>query len=292
VRARAANVLLAGLVLSSQVLSGQVLPSQAAAQESSAGELNARDAFFSAADMLGPARKAPANPAPAKPKPQNTPTPAKPKPPRREPNADPLAARRKAAENPENHFRETSHEVRLPALRYSVLKQTPQGDVEVPVDTVFHDGDRIRVRVLANQNSYLYLVARGSSGAWSPLFPHPESTAKSNEIIAGRKYEAPGGDGEYFTFDSKSGEERLIILLTPQPVGDMDDMILKMANPAGGQQMSAQLDERWTELRGELQARDLVFTRVKASGAEKENAEYVAAPSGNKVLVELPLKHQ
>jgi hypothetical protein len=241
-------------------------------------ELSARDAFFTSADMLGPVKKPDPKKAPAR---ADT---------RAKRTAPPVPAA--AVKDPEKHFVTVKNEIRLAALRYSLLKNTPKGDVEVPVDSVFASGDRIRLRVTANQKGYLYLIARGSSGDWAPLFPHPESSVRSNEIVAGRKYEVPGGAGEYFTFDSKAGEERLMILMTPQPVADIDEMILKMANPSGGQQMSAQLDERWTELRGELQSRDLVFTRTKANDPARENAEYVANPTGDKVLVEVPLKHK
>src|SRR5262249_30183429 len=57
-------------------------------------------------------------------------------------------------------------------LRYSILKQTSGRQVaEVDGDTAFRSGERIRLAVEANDNAYLYIVQRGSSGNWSLLFP-------------------------------------------------------------------------------------------------------------------------
>src|SRR5262249_54035786 len=53
-------------------------------------------------------------------------------------------------------------------LRYTILKKTPNGMTEVDKNTVFHAGDKIQLSVQTNSPGYLYVVNRGSSGAWKP----------------------------------------------------------------------------------------------------------------------------
>ena len=41
----------------------------------------------------------------------------------------------------------------------------------VPANTVFHAGDKIQLEVQANSPGYLYIISKGSSGTWKPMFP-------------------------------------------------------------------------------------------------------------------------
>src|SRR6267143_1083349 len=68
-------------------------------------------------------------------------------------------------------------------LRYSILKQMSGGEtLEVDPDSVFHSGDRIRLSIEANDNGYLYIVLRGSSGNWGLLFPSKEILGGNNVV--------------------------------------------------------------------------------------------------------------
>ncbi|HSW50116.1 MAG TPA: hypothetical protein VLH09_08075, partial [Bryobacteraceae bacterium] len=49
-------------------------------------------------------------------------------------------------------------------VRYSILRREGSESIETGSDEVFKSGDRIRVRVEANGNGYLYIIHRGSSG--------------------------------------------------------------------------------------------------------------------------------
>jgi hypothetical protein len=258
-------------------------------------EINARDVFYSAADLLGPRKGAPA----AQPKKPTAPAPVK--------KAAPAPAPVAVPKDPESHFLNVSNEARPLGLRYSVLKQTRGALTEVMPDTVFRAGDHIRLSVMSNQKGYLYVISRGSSGIWTPLFPHPESSQKSNAIVAGRKYQVPGGEGEFFTFDEQAGKEQIFILLAQQPVDDLDTLISTLETPTANQPSTSpallKADNRLNDsvidrLRGELQARDLVFTKVDKEPAAQETAVYVVKPvsSGpgakNRVMVDLALNHQ
>ncbi|MBY0508031.1 MAG: DUF4384 domain-containing protein [Bryobacteraceae bacterium] len=286
--------LLVGIVAGLVVV--QLSPAQAP-------EMNARDVFYSAADMMGGSKR-PSTAAP--PKKSSPPVVAgnqtKPKP--KEPAHAVAVA---IPKDPESHFLKVSNESRPLGLRYSILKQSGKALAEVKPDTVFRAGDAIRLSVMSNQKGFLYVISRGSSGIWTPLFPHPESSQKSNEIVAGRQYQVPGGEGEFFTFDAQAGKEQIFILLAQQPVEDLDTLISTISAPATpppptSPAMPAVLkaDNRLNDavidrLRGELQTRDLVFTKVEQEAAAPETAVYVVKPSAgpkSRVMVDLALNHQ
>jgi hypothetical protein len=284
--------------------------------------INARDAFFSASDMMAVQKKTAVKKS-AKTAPARRPEPARqdagkaagPKP---ELAAAPQLAQaeayfQKVSLTPEN----------LPpmGLRYSLLKRTAQGMEEVSTDTEFHAGDSIRLSVMGNRRGYLYVIARGSSGVWTPLFPHPESSQMTNEIIPGRLYQVPGGEGEYFTFDEQAGEERLFLVFSARPVDDLEQVIAALSGksaPAPDRPAKAatpptlsaanRINDAWVDqLRAGIQSRDLVFTKVDKDtaaapapvGAGPEAAVYVVnasttggAAAAGRVIAELRLRHR
>jgi hypothetical protein len=292
------------------LVAGLIVRQFAGAQEP---EINARDVFYSAADMMG-AQKRPANAPPKKssPGPVVASGPRKPagKPAGSKPaDPQPHVVAVALPKDPESHFLNVSNEARPLGLRYSILKQIGSSLAEVKPDTVFKAGDSIRLSVMSNQKGFLYVISRGSSGIWTPLFPHPESSQKSNEIVAGRQYQVPGGEGEFFTFDAQAGKEQIFILLAQQPVEDLDTLISTISTPPANPPATSpampsvlKADSRLNDsvidrLRGEMQSRDLVFTRVDKEPAAQETAVYVVKPSAgpgakNRVMVDLALNHQ
>ncbi|MCX7603409.1 MAG: DUF4384 domain-containing protein [Bryobacteraceae bacterium] len=282
--------------------------------------INARDAFFSAADMVAVQKKTAAKKA-AKTAPARRPEPA------REPGKTggpkPELAAAPPLSQAEAYFQKVSltpqNQPPL-GLRYSLLKRTPQGLVEVSTETEFRAGDSIRLSVMGNRRGYLYVIARGSSGVWSPLFPHPESSQPGNEIVPGRLYQIPGGEGEYFTFDEQPGDERLFLVFSLKPVEDLEELIGGLsgkkpvlpdrpAKAAAPPTLSAgRYDDAWVEqLRNRIQSRDLVFTKVDKDAASApspvgggpEAAVYVvnastagSAAGEGRVVAELTLRHR
>jgi len=113
-------------------------------------------------------------------------------------------------------------------LRYSILKREGAESTEVDPDTVFRSGDRIRLRVEANGGGYLYIIHRGSSGVWKPLFPSSEIAGGDNRVQKGKPYEIP--PGYVFTFDEQPGDERLFIVLSRQPEADLEGLIYSLSS--------------------------------------------------------------
>ena len=199
-------------------------------------------------------------------------------------------------------------------LRYSILKQVGGQTVEVDPESVFHSGDRIRLSVQANDTGFLYIVLRGSSGKWTPLFPSKEIMSGNNKVERGGSYEIPLGS-VWFAFDEQAGTERLFIVLARQPEPDFEKLVQALrqdtpqeaakttpATPAadeGSVQVVSSLDDATVgKVRGQVRSRDLVFEKVDDSspvGAKSEKAIYVVNRTGNsdsKVVVDVSLNHQ
>src|ERR1700676_2403414 len=111
-------------------------------------------------------------------------------------------------------------------LRYSVMKRELSGRfAEVDADSTFRSGDRIRLHVDTNTTGYLYVVMQGSSGNWRLLFPSADVEGGNNRIEKGSSQQIPAGDTGQFVFDQQSGTEKLFLVLSRKPEGDLDKLI-------------------------------------------------------------------
>lgn len=247
------------------------------------GALNARDAFWSASDLVG---KRPA-PAAVHRRPVSQPAPS-------------AAAERPASSVlPANSGVVSQISVKAPlGLRYSVLKKLPDGTYqEVSPDATFHQGDRIRLSLMANQPGYLYVVERGSSGRWMPLYPartaaSDASAAPGNQLEPGKQYLVPGKGS--WEFRGEPGQERLFVLLSREPDEHLDQTIAALRNTQEGIG-----DQLVSQLRSEVQSRDLVFTNGddEDSTSGGDQATYVVNKASGTtpdphVVVDLVLSHR
>jgi hypothetical protein len=196
-------------------------------------------------------------------------------------------------------------------LRYTVLKLAADNTpTEVPTDTVFHAGDRIRFAVETNAAGYLYIVNQGSSGNWKPMFPSAEIEDGNNRIEGWRPYTMP--PKSRLAFDSTVGTENLFIVFSLQPENDLENMIYSLqgkkkssaaATPEAPVQSSKELivasnisNTDVDRLRA-VYARDLIIEKVDPNtpGDKKETAVYVVNPTGSadsRVVADLHLVHQ
>jgi hypothetical protein len=191
-------------------------------------------------------------------------------------------------------------------LRYSFLRNTGGDEYrEVdPEDTVFRSGDRIRVAFQSNDEGYLYIVMKGTSGSWKVLFPSAEIADGSNRVASGRQTLIPPPPGR-FAFDEQAGEERLFIVLARNPEPSLEKLIYSLGsaspNEPPKQLLTANLspvdDALVGRLRNQAYARDLVFEKVDDAtpGDKKEKAVYVVNPTGSpesRLVVDVTLKHR
>lgn len=176
-------------------------------------------------------------------------------------------------------------------LRYTLLaRQSDGGYTEVLPETVFHSGDKVKLSVMANQPGYLYIIEQGSSGSWIPLFPAQNAAPESNHVEAGRVYLVPSASDESFQFNQQPGKEHLFILLSREPIADLDQVIFglqrKSSAPASAPAPTSTApappqstplmvaDNRITDALVErLQSRDLTLVK-DTSQQETSDAQY------------------
>lgn len=202
------------------------------------------------------------------------------------------------------------------AMRWTITQLMPDGNKkEVPTTTAFKSGDKINVRVEVNDFGYLYIVARGSSGKWSPLFPSPKIAGGDNRVGPGVPYTIPAG--YVFTFDDNPGEERLFIVFSRKPEPDFDSLLYKVApdrsqpeekkepnltRPAPGIIMASNttIGDPFVNRMQTLYARDLIVEKVEGEvknsslGPRFEYAAYVASKRNDdpRVTAEVKLIHK
>ena len=209
------------------------------------------------------------------------------------------------------------HPARALGVRYTIEKVT-NGSVEpVGIHSIFHSGDRIRVSVEVNDIAYLYVISRGSSGTWSPLFPSKDAENGSNRVEPGRKYVVPTGKGQVFSFHEPSGAEKLFIVTSRVPEPSLEKLMYAIHSGQGGapstpaqaapdtgvKLLMASAEPIGEQTVGDLRAysRDLIVEDASAeaqpeqSGAAQDKSLYVVNPTGSpysRVVADITLNHQ
>jgi len=195
-------------------------------------------------------------------------------------------------------------------LRYTILKVAGGSTVEVATDTVFRAGDRIQLKVEANNPGYLYIISQGSSGTWKPIFPSSEVENGNNRVESLHAYTLPSEEHR-MVFDETPGSEKLFVILSRQPEPDLEKMIYSLqSKPAADKsdepaQSSKQLivsanlniDNDTVGRMRKAYARDLIIEKVTPAtpGEKKETAVYVVNPTGSsssRGVADLSLVHQ
>ncbi|HWR53911.1 MAG TPA: DUF4384 domain-containing protein [Bryobacteraceae bacterium] len=201
-----------------------------------------------------------------------------------------------------------SNETKPLGLRYSLLKRTGSGVEEVDTATAFRAGDRIRLSIEVNDPGYLYIVNRGSSGAWTVLFPSSEIAGGDNRVLPGRRYEIPSG--YTFTFDETAGEEKLFVVVARKPEGDLEKLIYNLGETGSPRPEQKQpkvmlaanispIDDMMVGRLRNAYARDLIIEKVDdkapVNSRPPEKAVYTVNPSGRsdaRVIADITLIHR
>jgi hypothetical protein len=196
-------------------------------------------------------------------------------------------------------------------LRYSLVKVTVDGETEVSPDETFHSGDSVRVKVEGNRDGYLYIVSRGSSGNWKPLFPSADINGGENHVAAHASYSLPSTT-QVFSFDRQAGEEKLFIIYSPDPIRDLESMIPSLTHstqpdkpatkalPINTATLAPITDNYVSQMR-QTYSRDLVVETVTPKTPEpqagttppkQENAVYVVNRNGGRLVADIRLEHK
>jgi Domain of unknown function (DUF4384) len=195
-------------------------------------------------------------------------------------------------------------------LRYSLLKREGSESVEVDPGSIFRSGDKIRLRIDVNTAGYLYIINRGSSGNWNPLFPSAKIANGDNRVQKGTQYEIPSG--YVFTFDEQPGTERLFIVFSRQPVSDLEELIYSLSDgqkpktsprPDASKILLAQanIQDGMIDRLRNIYSRDLIIEKVdetkapSPSAPANEKAVYVVNPSrsaDSRLVADVALIHK
>jgi hypothetical protein len=293
------------------------------AQNAPQKQLTARELFYAAAQMPAPKpdpAKAPPKAAPIR----STKTPPKPveiatsdsKPSQsRPPSGAPTSGEIVLKTAPQTAPMPVSAEPPI-GIRYTVLKLASDNTpTEVPADTVFHSGDRIRFTIEPNAPGYLYIVNQGSDGTWQSMFPSADIDQGSNRVEGWHPYTMP--PQSRLMFDSTAGTEHLFIVFARQPEPDLENLIYSLK--AGGKRaakpedsaikpgalspmdrtlvMAVNISNPLIDRLRQANSRNLIVEKIDPNtpGDKKETAVYVVNPSGSadsRVVADLHLVHQ
>jgi uncharacterized protein DUF4384 len=164
-------------------------------------------------------------------------------------------------------------------------KETEWTPERVEADTVFADGDRVRLSIESPRDGYLYVIDREAykdGGASDPylIFPTLNTRNGDNSVSAGKVIELPDGQAS-FKFggalsNPKYAGEHLTILVTPEP--------LKNVQPGKSyvkldQAMVAQWESQWS---GSTER----FEMIGGAGKTYTKAEKEAGQNGSRSLTQ------
>jgi uncharacterized protein DUF4384 len=145
----------------------------------------------------------------------------------------------------------------------------------------FKSGDRIKLSIEANRDGYLYVINIGSTGQSHVLFPHPG--VNSNFVTAWTPYEIPYNT--YMRFDENPGEELLLVMLSPKPMGDV-------FTPPVNRPLNSEETQSFTQLSQAKGAKDIVL-EDEPTGLKP--ASYVVAPMSSleagMITLQIKLRH-
>ncbi len=198
------------------------------------------------------------------------------------------------------------------AMRWTITQLMPDGNKkEVPTSKAFKSGDRINVRVEVNDFGYLYILSRGSSGKWSPLFPSLQIAGGDNRVGPNQAYTIPAGF--VFKFDDNPGQEQIFVVFSRKPEPDFDSLIYKVSpdrksapnvplQQAPGIILASNfsIGDPFVDRVRSMYARDLVVEKVDGEvktsslGPRFEHASYVASKRQDdpRVVAEVTLTHK
>jgi hypothetical protein len=108
-----------------------------------------------------------------------------------------------------------------------------QAPVRLAAQTVFENGDRVRLNFRSPQDGHLYILNEGPArdGAapqLTVLFPSPTANGGRSLLAAGRELQVP--EQSWFRFDDAAGTEKVWIVWSASSVPELE-AVARFANP-------------------------------------------------------------
>ena len=153
-------------------------------------------------------------------------------------------------------------------------------------ETYFRQGDGIRFFVESSDDGHFYLLneeagADGSGSKYNILFPSPEGSNLSSGVIANRQIAT-----SECIFDANAAAEKIWIVWSAEPIGELEDSIRKWANEGdAGEIKSASTSEFVRQLLEQRGGKTLQVEQDKA------NERIAINGVGNILVYLLKLRH-
>lgn len=203
------------------------------------------------------------------------------------------------------------------AVRYNILECDENGKPvrEVDPDTVFKNGQKVRIRFAPSRSGYLYVFAQQSNGEWIPLLPSLMFPEEPNAVKARTNKFVPEAPGLSFEFSGPAGEDRLLLVVSEsnEDLYELNELIRgrqsreQQLRQPSAKPLPSRLNETpevilasnvQSSVEGfvqEMTGRDIKVARVSQPvGNEPPHSVYVAQAGGpsDRYILEIKLKHK
>ncbi|MEA2173890.1 MAG: hypothetical protein QOD00_1482 [Blastocatellia bacterium] len=173
------------------------------------------------------------------------------------------------------------------ALGYTLYMRDANGDaVRVDPSREFHNGDRVRIALEPNTDSYLYVFHTENNGQPEMIFPDARLAGGDNFIEAHVPTEIPSSQEQnerlrWFAFYGQPATERLYIVVTrePLPLVPVGDDLVNFCQKNEGHCPWNPPAEIWARVQKEMNARVRV-NKEKSYGQAQTTREREATTRG------------
>lgn len=153
----------------------------------------------------------------------------------------------------------------IPKMKVSLIRRDKRGKEEVvSPETRFYNGDGVRVRIQSDQNGFLYILHRGSSGKVSMLYPDRRIQSGNNQIVKEQVVSIPTNRG-WFTLNNAPGTEMIYLVFAENKT---ERFIREIENAASQAKIAlpAELESQAVDLAttgGDLKGQGTLFGALK-----------------------------
>lgn len=145
----------------------------------------------------------------------------------------------------------------------------------------FKSGDKVKIVFTPSIEGYVYWMSKGSTGSYSLLYPTVQ-TGMDNKVKRNAEYVIPTTGS--FKFDSNSGNEELLCILSAKRLPDLDRAVAEELRNSSGK--IAQLEGQSAAKR---KSRDLVFEEEEKGDVSTKKQE---ASTAEPMVVHFKLSHE
>ena len=167
------------------------------------------------------------------------------------------------------------------AIKTTVILEREGKQQTVAPSHPFKSGDKVKLVFTPNTNGYVYWMSKGSTGSYSLLYPTVQ-TGMDNKVKKNAEYVIPTTGS--FKFDSNSGNEELLCILSAKRLPDLDRAVAEELRNSSGK--IAQLEEQSAAKR---KSRDLVFEEEEKGDVSTKKQE---ASTAEPMVVHFKLSHE